>query len=254
MKCYRCNSWPCTCRDGITLIHGKSESLLPQLASGSASLTVTSPPYNLKKKWWDSGANGCHVDLAGKFANRWYDDELPELEYQEWQKLVIAECRRVCDGSVCYNHKVRHAFKREGRTFHPMDWIESATLWCEIIWNKGNGTAINCRRPIMTDERIYVIDRPKTWHNERHGTVWDIPAEDATPNGHPCPFPLEVPHRLIRLFSDVSDVVLDPFVGSGTTAVAAKSLGRRCIGIDSNEKYLEEAGRRLRQEVLQFTE
>ncbi len=232
----------------VTIYHGDCREILPELEDASVDMTVTSPPYNLKKKWWDCGANGCHGELADKFANEWYDDEIPEAEYQQQQKRIIAECKRISVGCVCYNHKVRHAFKREGRTFHPMDWIESKDLWCEIVWDKGNGTAINCRRPIMADERIYVIGRPTAWNNERVTTVWRLPMEDS--DGHPCAFPLEIPARLIRLFSNANNVILDPFMGSGTTLRAAKDLGRKAIGIEIEERYCEIAARRMAQEVL----
>lgn len=239
-------------KDGITIYHGNCLEILPTITSGIASLTVTSPPYNLKKKWWGSGANGCHVALAEKFATQWYDDEIDEDEYQEQQKSVIAECFRITDGAVCYNHKVRHAFKREGRTFHPMDWINSKNLWCEIIWDKGNGTAINCRRPIMADERIYVIGRPSAWSNERHTTVWRIPMGDMDETGHPCAFPIEIPSRLIRIFSPAGSMILDPYMGSGTTLRAAKDNGCRAIGIEICEAYCEIAANRLAQGVFDF--
>jgi hypothetical protein len=65
--------------------------VLPTLEAGSVDCVVTSPPYNLKKKWWDSGANGIHVELARKFADEWYDDEIPEEEYQRQQREMLAQ-------------------------------------------------------------------------------------------------------------------------------------------------------------------
>lgn len=234
-----------------TLYLGDCLEILPQLEAASVDMTVTSPPYNLKKKWWDSGANGCHKDLADKFENEWYDDEIPEPEYQRQQKLLIGECKRISVGCVCYNHKVRHAFKREGRTFHPMDWIESKDLWCEIVWDKGNGTAINCRRPIMADERIYVMGRPTAWNNERLTTVWQVRMERPTDTDHPCAFPIEIPGRLIRMFSEPGVTVLDPYMGSGTTGLACLKSGRNFVGIEKDPEHFATAFARLEREVNQ---
>ena len=84
--------------------------------------------------------------------------------------------------------------------------------------------------------------------NYETSNVWHLPPySDDT---HPAPFPVELPRRLIKLYSFKDDVVLDPFLGSGTTALAAKELGRRWIGYDTSPKYVELANQRLRQEML----
>jgi site-specific DNA-methyltransferase (adenine-specific) len=77
--------------------------------------------------------------------------------------------------------------------------------------------------------------------------LWDIPAESATRIGHPAPFPIELPRRLIELFTYAGDLVLDPYVGSGTTAVAATESGRHYVGFDTNPHYIELAQRRVDQ-------
>lgn len=230
--------------NGITIFHGRAEEILPQLGEKFCDLVVTSPPYNLKKKWWDQGSNGIHGALAKKFNDEWYADEIPEPEYQAQQRAILEACMRACRGSVCYNHKVRYAFKREGRSFHPMEWIQGLPLWCEIVWDRGGGMALNCSRPVVSDERIYVLGKPAAWHNIGLTTVWDIWA-GAQGLDHPCPFPLEIPRRLIRMFSNPDSVILDPYVGSGTTLRVAKALGRRGIGIESNEQFCELAVKTL---------
>lgn len=238
-------------RAGIVIYHGRCEDVLPELAPGTAALTVTSPPYNLKRQWWDQGSNGIYPTLAKKFTEAWYDDEVPEPEYQAWQRSVLEECLRVTNGAVCYNHKIRYAIKREGRSFHPMEWLGGFLLWCEIIWNRSGGVALNCRRPTPCDERIYVLGRPKAWHDLGFTTVWNIyPKPQKLP--HPCPFPLELAARCISIFSDPDDLVLDPFMGVGTTLRAAKDLGRRAIGIEVEEAHCEYAAKRLQQEILLF--
>jgi len=92
---------------------------------------------------------------------------------------------------------------------------------------------------------------PDYWNrcNDTKLTVWNLPPEREV-NGHPCPFPVQIPQRLIASSCHPDGVVLDPFMGSGTTLRAAKDLGRNAIGIEIEEKYCEIAAERLRQGVL----
>jgi len=222
--------------------------IIPEFKDKSFDLTVTSPPYNLYKKWWSGGKKKIFQRYEDKFNYKWYDDELPEDEYQKIQKELVTNCLRVSH-LVGYNHKVRYAFKRAGRSFHPMEWLMGYPLWCEVIWDRGGGTAINCRRPVMSDERIYFLGKPNYWKNNHYTTVWKIfPAAAGFP--HPCPFPEELPRRCIEIFSGPGTLILDPYMGAGTTLRAAKDLGRRCIGIEREERYCEIAAMRLKQEVL----
>ena len=78
--------------------------------------------------------------------------------------------------------------------------------------------------------------------------LWEIPPDSATRVGHPAPFPVELPRRLIDLFTYEGDVVLDPFMGSGTTAVAAVRSGRRFIGFDTDASYVARAKKRVKAE------
>ena len=78
--------------------------------------------------------------------------------------------------------------------------------------------------------------------------VWDIPPESARRVSHPAPFPVELPERLIRLYTYVGDLVLDPFMGSGSTMVAASRLGRRFVGYDLDPTYVDIARLRVRDE------
>ncbi|MDD5081751.1 MAG: site-specific DNA-methyltransferase [Dehalococcoidales bacterium] len=230
---------------------GDCREILPQLGPGALDLAVTSPPYNSKKQWWGSGANGIFPDMAHKFTRGggWYPDEVPEDEYQARERLLVDIALSKCSGSVCYNHKVRYAFKRTGRSYHPISWLPDENIWCEIIWDRGSGVTFNSRRPVVADERIYVIGRPKTYNNIGLTTVWRLPPDNEAP-GHPCAFPVELPARLIAMFTGPGDTVLDYYAGSGTTLVAAKKLGRRFIGIEIEQKYCDLAISRLRQGVL----
>lgn len=234
-----------------TLYLGDCLEILPSL---DADLVVTSPPYNIKKKWWgDRHRPGMHEALQAKFTDDWYEDEMPEDDYQFWQRGVVRQCLR-CAPTVCYNHKIRYAIKRAGRVYHPMEFLAEFPLWSEIIWDRGGGPAQNSRRPVPADERIYIFsERPPVWNDIGLTSVWRIHA-GAQGVDHPCPFPEELPKRCVQMFTDPGASVLDPFMGSGTTGVACMNLGRKFIGIEIEPKYYEIACERIenaqRQERL----
>ena len=235
-------------QDGITIYHGDCREILPDLRG---ALVVTSPPYNLMRRGSGGGRHSIHSgarSLNNKLQNEWYPDEMPEAKYQAWQREIVALCLKSAP-CVCYNHKVRYQIKRSGRVMHPMMWLHEFPLWVEIVWDRGGGVAFNCRRPIPSDERIFVFGRPPTWNEIGLTTVWRLPP---TSQGlkHPCPFPTELPARCIAMFSGPEDTVIDPFVGAGATLVAAKDAGRRGIGIEIEERYCDIAARRLDQCVL----
>lgn len=138
----------------------------------------------------------------------------------------------------------------------------------EIIWIKGRGASGNCAwgswrspsNPSIRDLHEYVLVFSKgRWDKVSKGesslsaaefmestlSVWDIPPASAKRIGHPAPFPVELAKRVINLYSHVGDVVLDPFMGSGTTAVAALELGRRFVGYEVHQPYVDIATRRI---------
>lgn len=225
------------------IIQGDCLEVLKTLPDKLAALVVTSPPYNLKKKWWNCGANGCLKDVAKKFTTRWYPDEVPENEYQDQQRRMIRECLRIAP-CVAYNHKVRYAHKRCGRAFHPMEWLSEFPLWVEIIWDRGGGITFNSRRPIVADERVFVLGRPRAWHKRGLTTVWRIPP-DSGRDAHPCAFPRELVARLILSFTDEGDTIVDPYAGSGTTGAVATAHERNFLGIELDPAYCEIARRRI---------
>ena len=80
-------------------------------------------------------------------------------------------------------------------------------------------------------------------------SIWNINPEKAKKIGHPAPFPVELPKRFINLYSFKDDLVLDPFIGSGTTAVASKLMQRNYVGYEINKDYIEIANKRLQAET-----
>ncbi|MDP1804807.1 MAG: site-specific DNA-methyltransferase, partial [Acidimicrobiales bacterium] len=140
----------------------------------------------------------------------------------------------------------------------------------EVIWQKARGMASSCafgtfasaRNPVLRDVHEYVLIFSKgRMDRVRRGestitkeeflaatlSVWEIPAESARRIGHPAPFPVALPRRLLELYTFAGDVVLDPFCGSGATAVAAVETGRRFVGYDTNAAYVALARRRVRE-------
>jgi len=148
----------------------------------------------------------------------------------------------------------------------------------EIIWNKGSsaspstawGSWMSAKNPTLRDVHEYILVFSKG-NNGRFNSdtkestitkdefmeltksVWHFQAVQARSIGHPAPFPLELPLRLIKLYTFKGDVVLDPFMGSGQTAIAAKKLGRRYIGYDINKEYCKLAEDRIKNEFAQKT-
>ena len=155
------------------------------------------------------------------------------------------------DASLFYNHQLRW---RQRQCLHPVQWFQPSgwTLRQDIVWDRGGGMMFNSRMFYRRDERILWFVRGDKWKwrhaSVGHGTVWRIGS--AQRKEHPVAFPTAIPARCVAAASDARDVVLDPFMGSGTTLRAAKDLGRKAIGIEIEEKWCEVAAKRLSQEVL----
>ena len=244
--------------DGITIYNARCEDVLPSLSD--VACVVTSPPYNQLGSRIKRHPGGIHND------NKWvatvndngYEDERTEDDYASWQAEVadlLADASRP-GASFFYNHKVRY---RDRQPLHPLDLVRSWNGWQlrqEVIWDRRKSMVLNARMFAPSDERIYWMvkpDAPYVWHQESVGdlSVWQM----QTPNevdGHPCPFPEALVARCIRATTNPGDIVLDPFVGSGTTLKVAYSMGRRAIGIELVEDYCTVAVTRLRQQALDF--
>jgi len=250
---------------GITIYHGDCKEILPDISD--IALTFTSPPYNTLGSripenpggMW--GRRGGILGFVESLKDFGYPDDLDEDEYQKQQIEVVEALAKSTrpGGSLFYNHKCRW---RDKVLIHPVIWMRPKdwNLREEIIWNRSGSMTMNARMFAPSEERILWFVKPGApwvW-NQPSGSallsVWSISHESGDGKPHPVSFPLAMPIRSIQAVSNEGDTILDPFMGSGTTLVAAKNLGRKAIGIEIEEKYCEVAVKRLRQEVLDFRE
>ncbi len=233
---------------------------MEHLPDRSVHLMVTSPPYNAGKE---------------------YDQDLSLAEYRDLLRAVFGEVYRklVPGGRACVN--VANLGRRPYLPLHHYliaDLFDLGFLMRgEIIWNKaassGTSTAWGSWRsaanPTLRDVHEYILvfskgrfDRPKQGRLDTIArdefleftkSLWTFPAESARKVGHPAPFPVELPYRLIQLYTFAGEVVLDPFAGSGTTCVAALRAGRHFVGYDVNPDYVRLAEDRLHGERLRLS-
>ena len=241
----------------VTIYHGDCREILPTISG--AACTVTSPPYNTLGP--RIPAEGTHKMAGDAWLEKvnavGYSDDMPEDEYAEWQLSIAAlvAVSSAAGASFFYNHKVR--YRGLGDLVHPLDLVRQFATWSlrqEIVWARDGGVAFNARMFCPSDERVYWMVKPGAPHKWNQSsasdfTVWKIRQEIGL-DGHPCPYPVKLPMKCIMATTDPGDVVLDPFMGSGTTLRAAKDLGRKAIGIEMSERYCEIAAKRCAQEVL----
>ena len=228
------------------IVCGDAITEMKKLPDKSVDLIVTSPPYNLK----NSTGNGMKDGRAGKWQNAalingyaTYDDNMPYDQYIQWQRDCLSEMMRLIpdDGAIFYNHKWR---VQNGLIQDRREIIADFPVRQIIIWRRKGGINFNAGYFLPTYEVIYLIAKPKfklAPHANAHGDVWEFMQEQK--NGHPAPFPVPLIERIIS--STTAKIVLDPFMGSGTTAVAARNLHRKFIGIEISQEYCALARRRL---------
>ncbi len=249
-------------------VHGDARSMTT-LPDGSVALVVTSPPYFAGKQYEEE------LEREGVPASY--------LEYLDMLRDVFAECVRVLEpgGRIAVN--VANLGRKPYRSLSA-DVIRilqddlGLLLRGELVWQKGEGASGSCAwgsfrsaaNPVLRDvtERVVIaskgrFDRARSAdQREAAGLpsrstmtadefmaltldVWSIPSESARRVGHPAPFPVELPEQLIRLYTFADDLVIDPFMGSGSTLVAAARLGRRYVGYDLDASYIEIARSRV---------
>lgn len=229
------------------VICGDCLEVMRQMSDDSIDLVVTSPPYNLK----NSTGNGMKANTkSGKWAGNplqngytHHNDEMPHDQYVEWQRACLTEAMRLLksDGAIFYNHKWR---VQGGLIQDRNDIVSGFPVRQIIIWKRAGGFNFNPGYFVPSYEVIYLIAKPEfklAPKKNGYTDVWEFPQE--MKNNHPAPFPLGLPLRCIE--STTAQIILDPFSGSGTTALAAKKLGRDYIGIEISPEYCESARIRL---------
>lgn len=229
---------------------GDSLEIMKRMESNSVKAVVTSPPYNIK----NSTGNGLKDGRGGKWKNaalaKGYDtheDAMANEDYVGWQRACLNEMMRLLkdDGAIFYNHKWR---VQAGLLQDRQDIVEGFPVRQIIIWQRSGGINFNAGYFLPTYEVIYLIAKPDfklAPKANAMGDVWKIPQERN--NDHPAPFPVELATRCIQAVG--SGPILDPFLGSGTTAVAAEKLGIPWVGIDISKKYCEMARSRILKET-----
>jgi adenine-specific DNA-methyltransferase len=248
----------------IDLRHGDCLDVMKELEDDSVDCLITSPPYNVGKE---------------------YEYRITLDEYKNWMTRVIQECHRVLsdNGSICW--QVGSFIDKKQREVFPLDILFynsfkdlGMVLRNRIIWHYGHG--LHCKKRLSgryetvlwftkSNEYTFNLDDirvPQKYPNKKAykgpnkgkvssnplgknpSDVWEITNinhNKKEKTDHPCQFPEELVKRLVLMTTNKNDLVLDPFVGSGTTAVVCQRHNRSCIGIDNNEKYLQAAKERI---------
>ena len=223
--------------------------LMNKLPAESIRVIVTSPPYNIK----NSSGNGLKNGSGGKWPKAAlikgyakHNDNMPHDKYVAWQRKCLKAMMRVLrpDGVIFYNHKWR---VQNGLLQDRADIVEGFPVRQIIIWKRKGGINFNPGYFLPTYEVIYMIAKPKfklAPYANAITDVWEIP--QARGNDHPAPFPIELAQKCIE--ASPEGVVLDPFMGSGTTAIAACTLSRNWIGAELSPEYCK----MVRQRVSAF--
>lgn len=216
------------------------------LPDNSIDLIITSPPYNI-------GKGGSAFKFKGYDI---YNDN--NSDYDNFILIALNEMYRILkpSGSLMFNHKVRTVNKE---CIHPLKLIFQSKfkLKQEIIWDLHDTHIHNKDRFYPINEMIYwcIKDKKQTKFNGEYSgytTIWRIKRANKKIEGcyHPAPFTLEIPKRCIESLTNESDIVLDPFMGSGTTAVMAKQLNRKYIGFEISEDYCKLANERINKIII----
>ena len=237
----------------LNRLYCKSSESMDEIPDNSVHLMITSPPYNVGKEYDSDLALDEYLDL------------LTRVFSQTYRKLVTG-------GRACIN--IANIGRKPYIPLHAMV-IEimldlGYLMRGEVIWDKSASAGGSCAwgswmsasNPVLRDFHEYILIFSKESYSkdkkqEKRDTIehdefiqwtksiWTFPAVNAKKIGHPAPFPVELPHRLIKLYSYEGDVVLDPFVGSGTTCLAAIQNNRKYIGYDIKKEYVELAEKRI---------
>ena len=241
-------------KEVLNKVHNKDSKNIDFIPDDSIHLIITSPPYNNSKE---------------------YDEDLSLEEYLKLITDVMVEAHRILirGGRICINIAnigrkpyiplsthidqimIKIGFLPRGQII----WDKSASAGPSTAW----GSWQSASNPILRDIHEYILVYSKGEFGRKNSrsnkddsiskdaflentkSIWKFPTASARKVGHPAPFPIELPKRLIELYSFENDIILDPFAGSGTTAIAAKTTNRNYIMIDINSDYCKLATERI---------
>jgi len=241
-------------KEFLNKVHNKDSKNIDFIPDDSIHLIITSPPYNNSKE---------------------YDEDLSLEEYLKLITDVMVEAHRILirGGRICINIAnigrkpyiplstyidqimIKIGFLPRGQII----WDKSASAGPSTAW----GSWQSASNPILRDIHEYILVYSKGEFGRKNSrsnkddsiskdaflentkSIWKFPTASARKVGHPAPFPIELPKRLIELYSFENDIILDPFAGSGTTAIAAKTTNRNYIMIDINSDYCKLAKERI---------
>lgn len=249
------------------IIYNKSSEIMEELPDKSIDLMVTSPPYNIDIKYGNKVVKRKIIASKGKK----YNDNLDEDIYREMLSKVFTETKRVLkdDGSIWINIKNRYIDGQIVTPYWIQDFFNDMYLKNVIIWNFDWGGSTNLRfapryeyifwytkkkdsfKFNLDSVKIPALNyRPDRYKSQlkNPSDVWRIPMvsgnfEERTE--HPAQYPEKLIERIIQAGSNENDTILDPFMGSGTTAVVAKKLNRFYIGYEIEQEYINMANTRL---------
>ena len=243
--------------DCCTVVCGDCLELMKALPDGCVDAVITSPPYNLGaspwphlghwkpgdspsgKSKWRNGSDG-----SGGVTYGMVRDAKAWIEYVEWQRACLRESWRVItqNGAVFYNHKPRVI---GGRLWLPLELNPELELRQIVIWARAGGMNFNPTAYVPTYEWVMIFAKPTFRLRDKAasgaGDVWYIPQEPC--EQHPAPFPEALPMTILE--TTLIAKVLDPFLGSGTTAIAALKLGRHFLGMEISPEYCRIAEERI---------
>ena len=241
---------------------------MKELPDESVDLMVTSPPYNINISYGNKWKKGKAVESKGKK----YDDNLPEDMYRELLKETLKETTRVLkpNGTLFINMKNRMIDDSMVAPHFIVDYVPELFLKNIIIWNFDWGGSTSKRFSSRYEYVFFFSKNKKTWtfnlddisipslnyRPDRYKTqfknptdVWTIPlvsGNSVERTEHPAQYPEKLIERIIKAVTNEGDLVLDPFMGSGTSAIVAKRLNRDYVGYEINQEYIDIANKRLK--------
>jgi site-specific DNA-methyltransferase (adenine-specific) len=238
------------------LYHGDCIEIMKKLPNESINLIVTSPPYN--KRYWASNKNvNNSFSKNGKVYARNthygdYDDCREPGDYEKWQTDCLNEMRNLIveDGSIFYNHI---DILKNHLTIHPT-FVYNQPLKQIIVWDRKSTPKLDKNYFLPVNEWIFWIKKEKdskTKFNRKNAdymkNIWTISPKRN--NGeHPAPMVIDIPLNCIKATTNENDIVFDPFMGSGTTAIASEKTNRKWVGIELSENYCKIIKKRIEQE------